>query len=442
MRVRFWLVAAVLACCLLGGGSSWESTLSLLYLRPILILLSAALLMVPAETGAARLRWPAALLAAFAATMAIQLVPLPPTWWHALPGREPYADVARLVGQANLWRPITLSPDRTVNSMLALLPAAAVLIGARGLTRRDLEDLTAVLLVMILTSALLGVVQWSGAGYLYRLTSPGFPTGFLINRNHQAVFLSAGFPLLRILPDILRRRGVAPRPWHAYAAVAAALFLIAIVITTGSRAGLAASLAALLLSIPLTPPIGRVRWTRVHLWRVIGAVAILAMLVGALFFFGRAVSIDRLTDADNYTAELRVRYTPLLIDLVRHYGWAGSGFGTFDAVFRTWEPDWALMPTYFNRAHNEVFETVITGGVPALAVVTAFLIWVAGRLITAWRGTGSALGRLGGIIVGLFCAASVVDYPLRTPLLSAVFALAVVWLTVPGKRREADNPVI
>src|ERR1700761_4090790 len=35
--------------------------------------------------------------------LALQLVPLPPEWWAALPGRAPYAELARLSGQI-VWR--------------------------------------------------------------------------------------------------------------------------------------------------------------------------------------------------------------------------------------------------------------------------------------------------------------------------------------------------
>lgn len=435
---RFWLVVVALACCLLGGGSSWESTLSLLYLRPVLVVLAAAFLAFPAERGKARLRVPALLLIAFAATIAIQLVPLPPAWWRALPGREPYWEAVRLVGEAELWRPISLSPDRTINSLLALLPAATVLIGAAGLARRELEDLVSVLLAMLLASAVLGAAQWSGTGYFYKQVSAGFPTGFLVNRNHQAVFLALAFPLLRAWLEVMRARDV-QRPWHLYAALAAALFVIAVIVTTGSRAGLAATVAALALSIPMAPVAGRIRWSRAARRQAAAGAVVLIVLLGALVFFGRAVSVDRLTDADNYTAELRVRFTPLLVALVRGFGWAGSGFGTFDAVFRAGEPDWALKPTFFNRAHNEVLEVAITGGVAALAAVSAFLVWTARRTIAAWRHPEGMLARLGSIVALLLGLASLVDYPLRTPLLGAVFALGVVWLSIPAARARAKD---
>ena len=61
----------------------------------------------------------------------IQLVPLPPSIWTALPGRAPVADGFRLLGQPLPWLPMSLAPARTVASLLWLLPALAVLLGYR-----------------------------------------------------------------------------------------------------------------------------------------------------------------------------------------------------------------------------------------------------------------------------------------------------------------------
>jgi Na+/H+ antiporter NhaD/arsenite permease-like protein len=121
-------------------------------------------------------------------------------------------------------------------------------------------------------------------------------------------------------------------------------------------------------------------------------------------------------------------------------------------VFRGIEPDWALKPTFFNRAHNEVLETAITGGIAALAAVSVFLLWFLRHLFRAWRGIGRvtgyeagqgtgkasdvALARLGSVVVLLLLLASLVDYPLRTPLLGAVLALAVAWLASGSQQRK------
>ena len=55
------------------------------------------------------MRVPLILLGALAALMAIQLIPLPPGIWTALPGRERYLEAAAAIGIPQPWRPISLT---------------------------------------------------------------------------------------------------------------------------------------------------------------------------------------------------------------------------------------------------------------------------------------------------------------------------------------------
>ena len=76
--LRLWLALAVIATCAVGGGSPRIDPLSLLYVRPVVTALLVALILVPGHADLARSRSPLLLLAAFALTITIQLLPLPP----------------------------------------------------------------------------------------------------------------------------------------------------------------------------------------------------------------------------------------------------------------------------------------------------------------------------------------------------------------------------
>src|SRR5690606_4034235 len=65
------------------------------------------------------------ILAAIAALPLLQLIPLPPGLWTALPGRSEPALALELAGIAPGWTPLSLVPERTWRSFLALLPPAA-----------------------------------------------------------------------------------------------------------------------------------------------------------------------------------------------------------------------------------------------------------------------------------------------------------------------------
>ena len=90
---------------------------------------------------------------------ASKLVPLPPDIWHGLPGRETIITIDRLLGQADLWRPISLTPSDTWNSLLGMtVPLAAVFLIAR-LDAEDYPRLLAVFVAIAVVSAMLGFMQ-------------------------------------------------------------------------------------------------------------------------------------------------------------------------------------------------------------------------------------------------------------------------------------------
>jgi O-antigen ligase len=123
----------------------------------------------------------------------------------------------------------------------------------------------------------------------------------------------------------------------------------------------------------------------------------------------------------------------------------GSGFGSFDAVFRHFEPQSNLGPSYFNHAHNDFVEIVLEGGIATLAILATFLGWFSWRAWTICRSKTSRMDSellmaraavFGCVILG---ASSFVDYPLRTPLLAAIFALLCGMIEWPQRNRETTT---
>ena len=160
-----------------------------------------------------------------------------------------------------------------------------------------------------------------------------------------------------------------------------------------------------------------------------GVVAVPLLVVLLLVLFGKAVALDRIVE-DDLLAEQRVVYFPLLLDLMRNYLPFGSGYGTFDPIYRSFEPDWAITTKYLNHAHNDLLELLMTGGVLALAVLAAFFVWIAIRLWKTRKDPRSAETisvRAGAVMVAALLGASLTDYPLRTPIAGAVLVFAC-WL--------------
>ncbi len=145
-------------------------------------------------------------------------------------------------------------------------------------------------------------------------------------------------------------------------ALVAALVLLVMIVVTGSRAGMLVGFASLAASLAMAPmdELGMKLSRRNALILRFAVVAVPLAVVFLLVVFGKAVAIDRLID-DDLMAEQRVAYFPLLLELSRTYLPFGSGYGTFDPVYRSFEPDWAITTKYLNHAHNDLLELADDG---------------------------------------------------------------------------------
>lgn len=432
-RLRVAVLVILFAVCVIFGGATRADSWTLMVVRPVTVICLAALLMLPGF----RLPWrhPLVLLGlAFAATIAIQLLPLPPAIWVALPGHAQYAEAALAEGVAQPWRPISLAPDLALNSLFTWLVAWTCLIGVVGLAPDQRRALLPMVLVGAGLSALLGVFQLTGDAngglYLYRVTHKGSAVGFFANRNHQAALLACCIPMLRVWT--MMPVGLVPRAVRSVTALGMAILLVPVLLATGSRSGLALALVAAVAAYFVAPVKLRFRTgRRFNPFLVIPAIAV-PMLAILMVVFGRALAIDRLTHFSLYSSEVRITNLSTVWDLVWRFFPTGSGFGSFDPIFRGFEQDAQLDETYFNHAHNELLELAMTGGLPALFVLVAFLLWWGQRSWAGFRVGARDLDavfvRLGAIVVALMLAGGLVDYPLRTPAFAFLFALACAWL--------------
>lgn len=420
----------------LTGGSSRADNIWLLVLRPVTILCLGAILLT------ARIDWRSVrplplLLGLFAATIAIQLVPLPPAFWYGLGGRESYDAVALAVGGADRWHPLAIAPDRAWNSLIALLTPLAALIGFAMLDDRQRLALLWPMLGLAAFSMVLGLAQIAGGGdsgfYWYEVSGRGQLIGVLANRNHQGALLASALPLLRVWTLYPATGRYAGRTRTIVGLCAAALIIL-YVLVLGSRAGVALTLIGLIAAFLVEPSLGARGMPPRRRWMILGGMAVgIAGLLVLVLTADRAVSIGRILGTDSVDAEGRLAALPTLWHIVTQTLPFGTGFGSFVPVFASYEPDALLKPTYFNNAHNDLIELVITGGLPALAVFAGFLWWYARAAYRSFAapplsGTWRALQRAAAFGIAILLSASLADYPLRTPLLGAVFVILCCWL--------------
>lgn len=389
----------------------------------------------------------------------LQLVPLPPSVWQALPERSLIAEIDRAAGLGDIWRPMSMDPIGTVNALHSLLVPGAVAVLCARLTDDQLARLPGLLLLLAGASAIVAVLQGlgdpNGPLYLYQVTNNGVPVGLFANRNHQAVLMAMILPLLAAWYALAKPQDQGSRK---YLSIGIALFVIPLVMVTGSRAGLftmavaAASVVWLVQAraVPSLAKSSRKRIRRARRYYVPSEVLVLAfavLLVGvmtATIVTGRDEAIDRLINRDT-ADEMRLLILPTMKALLGTHWLLGTGFGSFEAIYKVHEPDNLLFPTYMNHAHNDWLELVLTGGLPAVLLALLFAGALLRRAIQVLKPAASEpgrpiiLARLGLIVIGLLAIASVGDYPLRTPIMASVFVIALTLVLRRNWADESDN---
>ncbi len=137
---------------------------------------------------------------------------------------------------------------------------------------------------------------------------------------------------------------------------------------------------------------------------------------------------------------------PVLWRMVVDHFPFGMGGGSFVPLFKVYEPDSFLNPSYYNHAHNDFIELLIDHGIfGAAAIAAAGLAWLSGA-VSIWRADEaerrSFRWRAGatGLWIILLCAvASIVDYPLRVPSIQVLAMISVFWI-IRATRRIGNIP--
>ena len=431
-------LAAYLVLALLLGGASRDNALRLavLELAALPLLGMAALRLWDQGLWKAH-RFALGIAAACVAVPLLQLIPLPPGLWQALPGREQAALALEVAGLAPGWTPYSLTPDMTMRSLLALLPPLAVFLAVLAAPREGVKGLGRLLLGLTAASLALAAVQLgsgSQAFYPWAVTDPGDVVGFFANRNHLATLCLIALPFCALMMGRAMRRGPEARSTLGLWSLLGAVILVALV-AIQSRMGVVLALPMLVASVL----VGRMAAGRgAGGPRLLAGLAAGLIAVSAVAWYGSDALLARFYSD---TADQRAEGWPVAFEAAQAHLPGGAGMGAFDRVYRSVEPLEQVDETYFNRAHNDYLETWLEAGWAAIAILIAFLVWYDRRLAELWRAPGgrerAAPAAAAAILAVL--AHSFVDYPLRTITIAVVFALCCALVerrAEPGRERS------
>lgn len=441
---------------LLGGGARADIS-SLVVLRPIaaLIFFYGAYLLTREQL--VRYRFIFGFAGACLLLGILHLIPLPPMIWSSLPGRDLIEQIDKAAALGSVWRPLSMVPQDGWNAVFSLVvPFAALMMAIH--CERDEFWIPLLFVALGFASIMVGLLQLQGGSgspfYFYRITNAGQMVGLFANRNHFAIYLSVLIPIIAYLVSLPTRDQNSMRMKFAFAAMGFLGILGAIVII-GSRAGflfsvLASISALMLLRMPKTrarrhsdtaAPLPDILMRHAR-WIGIALTGIIAV---GMFAFSRSETMQRVLQTDQ-AEELRFKVLGPILQMGWKYFPVGSGLGSFVETYKIDEPIALLEPHYLNHANDDLLEIWLTLGVPGLLLVlVALLAWGRGalKLFKNNNSRPSILrARLGALIIALLALASLLDYPLRTPSLASIFAIASIWMIqgVKGAAAEFRKP--
>lgn len=454
------------------GGGSRDDIQSLILLRPLAIFFIAYAYIFKTKHGIGWSSYPLLMLSLLILLIMIQIVPLPPEMWTQLPKRQIFADISTIAGYELPWRPITLSPSKTWNALFAMsVPLAAMLLFMNVPAGHKRTVLVAIM-GLIAFNAAWGVFQTLGDArgplYLYNVTNNGSVVGLFANRNHNSIILVLQILMLGWYSYILQTQK-STNMLHLSLCLGGIFVMIPLIFIIGSRSGLLLMLPALLISIYFyyagtqtrasrnnsqsKPNVSRrnsalknlsIRITNVmsvqNIILLLIVTMILAIAIGAIAF-SRSLAFDRLVASDS-AAGLRSETFEILVKMASDYLPFGSGFGSFEHVYKIYEPIALLSPTYFNQAHNDWLQIIIEGGLPAFVLLFLILAWFAKNtifLLRNWNAIGSdrISATMCVAIFAVLAAASVGDYPLRVPFVMALSSIIAVYLETKIKKSHS-----
>ena len=434
-RLRAWVAPAYLFLCLLLGGSAqgvWGNAVLRLLALGIIVW---ALLGYGSQSRPAKQLL--ALVGLATLLVVVQLIPLPMSIWADLPGREQFVEGLRLLGQEPGALPLSLAPYDSLTTLLALLPPLGMFAAMIGIRGNSAIWVAAALVGGTVAGVLLGILQVSSGDpaesslYFYRHSNFGVATGFFANANHMASLLLAAVPFIAALGATIQERSKDARfRTPAMVLVAGGMLLLVLgLILNRSMAGYGLGVPVLLASLLMLFG-SRIKVARSALIGV-GLVSIVAVAT----LWASPVTQDA-------ASSVSTRQSIFLnsFDLVGQYAPVGSGLGTFEQVYRLTERPETVEPVHVNHAHNDYLEVAVELGIPGILLILLFMLWWGAAVVRMLRSPASdQFAMAGAIASGAILLHSVVDYPLRTAAIGAVFAACLALILQSRKTARSDK---
>lgn len=428
---------------LLGGGGS-SAPVSELLLQLVAAVAAGAWLTIGYRRNVAswpqdRMVW--AIAALSFALPVMQLLPLPPSIWQMLPGRESAAAALRLVGADGNWMPWSMTPSRTFAALLSIMPPVLAMLMVASLDHRGRRLVIATIATLALASLVLGALQLSAGSSAawrpYGLGNEGYLNGFQANRNAQADILLIG--IVAFAAGLSHYRRELGEAMASMCLAFGTALLVLGCLAVGSRTGMAL--------LPVSAVAVAVIWIRRRPSprAMVGAgfVAALAAL-GVLLLYLANNRVANAIGRFAFSSDPREQIWADTMFAIGRYWPFGSGLGSFKPIYIANERLEFVDIFYPTAAHNDYLELALEGGIFGLALL-AIITALVGRMIylsfRSRNGGGTSQTVFATSTLIIVASHSVVDYPLRSMAIACIAGTAVGLLSaLPRVEKRRGYP--
>lgn len=349
----------------------------------------------------------------------IYLIPLPLFIWEQLPGRENFLPSINWLIENNEpvpWLSLSLIPQKTIHALLAIIPILAIFLGTVYQSRRNILWIVCALIALASVQAIIGWIQY---------TEIGSAQGTYINRNHFSAFMYMVLPFtLALLVYNLRKKssdsdsGLSSATNNMFLLSGLSILIIVAGIISTSRTGGFLIFSAVIFS-------GMVFLRHIGRRKSLGLGVISGIIgLGVLTSIGLIPVINRFITL-NPGEGLRWDIFPDTIVGIQKYFPIGSGPGTFQEVFKTFQSMGIDREGFINHAHNDYLELFLETGLIGIGFSgLAFFIFIQGWLSLkqcSWDRT-KFINSAAGIAVSLMLVHALLDFNFHNPANALTFA--------------------
>jgi len=375
----------------------------------------------------------------------LQLVPLPPAVWQALPARDLVSESLGLIGSQGEWRPLSVFPARTLLAAIGLVAPFAVLVLGARLDDRGRNMVLTTIAGMGLLNLAIGAIQLVSGNQIAHFHGGTIAAsqlyGTFANHNTAGIF----FVIAMFATLGLRSGEDAGSHFELLRWTCAGLFALCVVLTQSRSSLLVLVLVGLVIGIVAgfrrlraarTAPRRERRSRHRGWWRrrstVAGAIAAACVVLGIAAFVASSDKVAQTAERFSFIEDdVRPRIWSDALTSIDRFWPVGSGIGTFDEVFQLDESLENLEPGRAGRAHNEFLEVPLEAGLIGAILIAGWAIWLG---ILGIRVVREGNGMAGAAVAAALSAIALqcfVDYPLRS---QAGLCLAAVLIALLARQ--------